>query len=89
MLVVTNTTQNLVAAVNPPYGSLQREAQNTTHMPTVVIWMTPKRLRSPKQNHEDLLPAKDVTNEKGSPLGELFLRVDVGIDPYEHLHYVA
>ena len=38
----------------------------------VAIWKILSRLRSLKQNLEDLLLAKDVTNEKGLPNGKPF-----------------
>ena len=38
----------------------------------VATWKILSRLRSLKQNLEDLLPAKDVTNEKGLPNGKPF-----------------
>ena len=41
----------------------------------VAIWKILSRLRSLKQNLEDLLLAKDVTNEKGLPNGKPFYRV--------------
>ena len=38
----------------------------------VAIWKILSKLRSLKQNLEDLLLAKDVTNEKGLPNGKPF-----------------
>ena len=38
----------------------------------VATWKILRRLRSLKQNLEDLLLAKDVTNEKGLPNGKPF-----------------
>ena len=38
----------------------------------VAIWKILSRLRNLKQNLEDLLLAKDVTNEKGLPNGKPF-----------------
>jgi hypothetical protein len=47
-------------------------AQNIIPMLGVATWKILNRLHSPKQNLEDLLLAKDVTNEKGLPNGKPF-----------------